>query len=766
MADETRNASVARVEPKAEKPTEKPDGDSAKEESGSSENSSAGPEGSPEGSKGEKASKEAKKEQKEAAANKDMAASDRAGTAAANRPYVTADDVNNGDEKKPKDNKKKKSKTDPKQMAKKAAVGQAATMGAKVAAMMAFKTMLKMFLNMIAQAAQAVGGAIAGAIAAIVNAIVTAAAALGVATAVVAGGVGVLVVLAVAVIAGVVISNTANNISIRDDTQPCEEEMVWDFGDTDVSADMEESARKIYAFFHQLGYVDTNISGILGNWEVESAIDPTAVELIYDEPFIEIENNTDSKKWKSYLGQHEACECEWLRNWVERDDELTSITKIEDSDGQTHGDRYEYTDTDGSVSMWEYCWECTEGYESPCEHGFTREHTAIDDDGDEYTCTAGYEHECRHGQTEHHHVAVYHAIDFRMRCLDWDLYDGESEGYGYWSTNTNYDHPYAGIGLAQWTDGRNRMLLEYSAAKGLDWYSTELQLAFMIDENDGDAESRVRWLKNWLEEDNPTEAAISFARGYEGNTVMAQSERALNATEWYLRFAEFDVDVDYAQSIIDMAGATADMATGLAAGRTMDSCSTIIRADNSGIAEAAVSLAWHDQSMASNDGMAIWQYIKDAVLGENDGEGTSWQYKSCDRTVATAVRWSGADNEYPPGSTSTQYAYLSSNAAQWTRVYWSGLEEELLPGDILIFTGQMNGTAHGHTLVYTGNDIIAATYGDLADTAYAIVEGSYADHSPHCDTFSLSKHYPAKYDVFRLITPEENPQYSDIQYGG
>src|SRR5690606_39225851 len=38
-----------------------------------------------------------------------------------------------------------------------------------------------------------------------------------------------------------------------------------------------------------------------------------------------------------------------------------------------------------------------------------------------------------------------------------------------------------GIGLGQWTFGRNSMLRDYAADKGLDWWTLEAQLAFMAE---------------------------------------------------------------------------------------------------------------------------------------------------------------------------------------------------------------------------------------------------------------------------------------------
>lgn len=753
-ADERENKSVSKAKPEEAPKAVKPEAEEHKE--ASPDEPEKKDEEKKEGDNGVKKAESGQEDTKAAEAQpsgSSQVRSVQAAPAAKGSGYVTKADVDpdsekSGDKKK---KKKKKNPMDPKELAKKAAMGQAASLSMKAAMMMAMKSMLKMVMQLVTQVAHTITSGIAAIFTMIGQAIGAVAGLLGVSVAVATGGAAVVVAAVVIAVVAVAV-NAVTDVASRDDTHPCEEEVVWEFGSGNVSGDMDESARKLYSFFTQLGYTKTNIAGVFGNWEVESGLDPTAVETIFDEPFLDLSdpNNSNTYKYKTYRGSHEACKCEWLRTFVTNDSSYQTITKIEDTDGLTHGDMYEFTDTDGTVSTWEYCWECSEGSEHECEHGYTREHTYTGSDGIEHTCTDGWTDPCSHGFTEPHHVAVYHNIDFRMRCMDKNLEDDQSEGFDRWSSSSWYDHPYCGIGLGQWTDSRNRDLLAYARSKNLEWYLAEVQLAFMIDTENGDG-IWAQWFRNWKEEDNPSDAAIVFAREYEGNTAVAQTERTVKATEWYLRFAEYDVDVDYAQSIIDLAGATADIATNLAAGRTMDSCSTILRADNSSIATAAMSFAWENEDMSHNDGTALWQCVKDATLGEADGEGSNWQYKSCDRTVAAAVRWSGADNEYPAGDTTVQYRYLSSNTDQWARVYWQ-TEQDLLPGDVLIFTSQMNGSEHGHTLIYVGDG--------------KIVEGSYSSDSPHIDDFKSSYHRPAKFDVFRCVKKESNPEYTDISCGG
>ncbi|MBB5491314.1 phage tail tip lysozyme [Nocardiopsis metallicus] len=53
----------------------------------------------------------------------------------------------------------------------------------------------------------------------------------------------------------------------------------------DIDPDQEAHAQAVYKVLSGMGMPDENIAGILGNWEIESELDPTGVEGIYDEPY-------------------------------------------------------------------------------------------------------------------------------------------------------------------------------------------------------------------------------------------------------------------------------------------------------------------------------------------------------------------------------------------------------------------------------------------------------------------------------------------------
>lgn len=76
-------------------------------------------------------------------------------------------------------------------------------------------------------------------------------------------------------------------------------------------------------------------------------------------------------------------------------------------------------------------------------------------------------------------------------------------------------------------------------------------------------------------------------------------------------------------------------------------------------------------------------------------------YTDCGVFVATVMRASGADPDYPPVSTSTQYAYLTSHPEKYF-IDPNPTQDKLQPGDILIITRGQRGTTSGHTWIYVG----------------------------------------------------------------
>lgn len=76
-------------------------------------------------------------------------------------------------------------------------------------------------------------------------------------------------------------------LGYRDGEMECEVPEIDDpsMSQTAEGGDTEENAKKVYSILKYAGMSDENIAGILGNWSVESGVDPTSVETIFNEPF-------------------------------------------------------------------------------------------------------------------------------------------------------------------------------------------------------------------------------------------------------------------------------------------------------------------------------------------------------------------------------------------------------------------------------------------------------------------------------------------------
>lgn len=173
---------------------------------------------------------------------------------------------------------------------------------------------------------------------------------------------------------------------------------------------------------------------------------------------------------------------------------------------------------------------------------------------------------------------------------------------------------------------------------------------------------------------------------------------------------------------------------------------------NATIADAAVSLAagfgkenkipWDEDGSNSknlqDERLKLYKEKHIEVLGEGDE-----YFASCDRSAATAIRWSGADVDFPAGPTSTQYDYLSKSD-KWQDMGDYG-SAELKPGDVLITRGD------GHIKIYVGSEAIQKRFPGKDGNMYA---GSFHDYFPY--VYKDDPSYDNRtYAVFRNIKSDK-----------
>ncbi len=174
--------------------------------------------------------------------------------------------------------------------------------------------------------------------------------------------------------------------------------------------------------------------------------------------------------------------------------------------------------------------------------------------------------------------------------------------------------------------------------------------------------------------------------------------------------------------------------------------------DNSTLAKAAVSLA-NAQNQYENSfygGTALYKKVLEAIFPGDP------YYCSCDRCIATIVRWSGSDDDYPIGNVLTQLLYLVTSN-KWEEITYTGDDSVLQPGDIGIRVVMVDGDLSEHTWMYVGNDLLKATFGDAVSDTADTVQASYDKYSP-----CASNHTTAvNWRIFRLIKSDNSTTYAN-----
>ncbi|MEU9167898.1 phage tail tip lysozyme [Streptomyces sp. NPDC048420] len=112
-----------------------------------------------------------------------------------------------------------------------------------------------------------------------------------------------------------------------------------------------------------------------------------------------------------------------------------------------------------------------------------------------------------------------------------------------------------GIGLGQWTYGRNTLLRQYAKNKGVDWFTIKAQLAFMVD---GDNPGDVAVFKGMLKtsQGSPRAAALHFHENWERSPDGAAglTARGDKAEMWFGEMSGWSVDSSIVGGVEDIVG--------------------------------------------------------------------------------------------------------------------------------------------------------------------------------------------------------------------
>lgn len=506
---------------------------------------------------------------------------------------------------------------------------------------------IKNMLMMLSTVGQAASSGIVGAIASAANAVAsfftsivsTVASAIGVgvtaAAAISIAGVITVIAAAAGVISEYVVSNDAGRY---DDGVNCAEEIKKELETIEVvdgNAQKMYNAKCIYSVLHELGIPDINIAGFLGNCDEEGGIDPTAVESIYDEPYI-----IGPRKQAAI-----ACGFDIEKIYPGYNAEVGAIVKL------------------AGLGLF----------------GFS------------------------------------------------DTLDG--------ATN-------------------NTQLRAFADALGKNWYDLDTQLIFSLTPTAQGGYGRADWFRAWTEpEDSIYDAMYACASHLVGNTSLGMDIRLQKTTLWYNTIGGWSVDTAYANSVISLIGSVQATAGDSSMKKKMDECSDADGTyDNSSIVAAALSLAWPtEEEGQGNDGTPLYRHIKSLIMPGDT------IFQSCDRSVATAVRWAGVDDDFPMGGCESNILPHLLASPKWEEVPWDNDKSKLQPGDVLVYPE--------HVILYVGEEAVKAKYPD--DTGRSVYSGSinYSDvsngRSPGLG-FWYSGYETNGYHAFRSIYKEPNPKYKHL----
>lgn len=284
----------------------------------------------------------------------------------------------------------------------------------------------------------------------------------------------------------------------------------------------------------------------------------------------------------------------------------------------------------------------------------------------------------------------------------------------------------------------------------LPWYSLEGQMIFVMTPPSRGGYSRhdvmfEKWTDKYA--GSPEVAADYFREKWLVQLKYAIQERRNNSAKWFVTIKDWEVDEDYANSVLDQIANANYLGDNQARKNLSMKCEGFrdINADNSSLVNAFISYAWPTREQAiGNIGTDLYVKLHNQVIGDGI-------YKSCDRGVCVAIRWAGVDDKFPPGAVVNQRAYMEKSD-KWKQIPWDYREESLHPGDIMLTTKR---SGYEHIMMYLGKEAIKHKYPNAPDN-YSIGDASYGQRSAGLKAWGGSAYYQSMdYVIFRFVGSKE-----------
>ena len=318
-----------------------------------------------------------------------------------------------------------------------------------------------------------------------------------------------------------------------------------------------------------------------------------------------------------------------------------------------------------------------------------------------------------------------------------------------------------GFGLVQWTTaGRVQRLQEYADENNL-WVGTlRAQIGFMIEELSGSfGPDRLNAMSlegsTWQiyrRYETPGSSFWTIHNGNYYNDYAPDSLSDLSETATPAAWRAYHARLNAAKNLADLEP-------------TQLSGSCAMMKNDGTLASIAVSMAWPNADGTCNDGGRLVDWTsherscrddvkpeyRQAMLSVNGGhepgsqgrcpeKGSMGYYQDCGHFVATVVRYSGLDPDFPRGGTSNMLSYMAKSE-KWMEIPNLGNTTNLEPGDIFVVRGtNRSGEGVGHIMMYTGD---YSPYGNLAEASWCYSVANM--HKVHFTSWGYN------YRIFRFV---------------
>lgn len=312
--------------------------------------------------------------------------------------------------------------------------------------------------------------------------------------------------------------------------------------------------------------------------------------------------------------------------------------------------------------------------------------------------------------------------------------DAEAKGFDVDKVDPSYGSRFPGvdllgIGLGQWSNGRNTQLRDYAKGNGnSSWATLETQLGFMISKDSG-----APVIKHMISTPigSASEAAVYFHHEWEKSADTSMTKREAAATRWFARMGGWEKNQSLADSILAQSGSTVEAANTNRVSDAKANCRTDTKTRTAGLKEGGLNL---EEAKAL---METYKSEGDAVLAEafgTGGPGDCGHGKSdnCVGFTAYFLHKFTSFKQYAPGNgieTAGSVARMTNRETSSTPTAYSVFSQPTgqpeghtgiilgIQGDQAIIGEASCGTNHAGTRAYTRplSDMEGWVFTDVSD---------------------------------------------------